>query len=376
MRIALFTTSFPSNAEIMVNAGACVRDFASALTGLGHEVQVLTPYKRNARHEFAHAGTTFFPWLGRSESLTHISMRQPFGLVQLGSIVAMGSIAASRLIERFRPDHVLCFWVFPCALWAELGRLWRNTPFSVWALGSDIWSVGKLPGFSRVLGHLGRQAEHCYADGMGLAADFGKLTGTPVEFLATSRLLEVPSGIPQGQGGYFLYLGRYHTNKGIDLLVEAVARARHELPASFRLRAHGFGPLEREVRERVRTLGLESVVEILGTTSATEVASVLRRARGLIIPSRLESIPLVLSDALQMDLPLLVTDVGDMGRLVREHHAGMVCRPEIEDMARALAEFVCQPPKERDGTLREKLDIRESARRFIEDVTRGTVPPR
>ena len=67
MRIALFTTSFPSNNETVVNAGVCVKDFAEALTDLGHEVEVLTPYKRGARHEFRHANTTWFRWLGSQE---------------------------------------------------------------------------------------------------------------------------------------------------------------------------------------------------------------------------------------------------------------------------------------------------------------------
>ena len=95
MKIALFTTSFPSNAETSVNAGACVKDFAEALTDLGHEVEVLTPYKRGARDEFRHANTTWFWWLGSEDSLIHIG-RSAIGLLQLASVVAMGSVAACR----------------------------------------------------------------------------------------------------------------------------------------------------------------------------------------------------------------------------------------------------------------------------------------
>ena len=121
MRIALFTTSFPSNNETVVNAGVCVKDFAEALTDLGHEVEVLTPYKRGARHEFRHANTTWFRWLGSQNSLSHIG-NGPTGLLQLGSVVVMGSVEAIRLLTRFRPDHVLCFWVFPCGFWARVAQ--------------------------------------------------------------------------------------------------------------------------------------------------------------------------------------------------------------------------------------------------------------
>jgi glycosyltransferase involved in cell wall biosynthesis len=368
VRIALFTTSFPSNADTAVNAGACVKDFAEALTNLGHEVVVLTPYKQGARHEFAHKNTVFFRWLGAADSVSHIDMKSPLGLVQLGSVVAAGSLAAIRLVRDFRPDHVLCFWVFPSGLWAGAARAVSRVPYSVWALGSDIWVLGKIPAMRPVLKAIGRGASRRYADGVVLAKDFEEIAGARVEFLATSRVVVPPPSVAVGSGGYYLYLGRYHPNKGIDILVEAIGKAREGLPADFRLRAHGFGPLEATVRKRVQELGLGEMVEILGPTAAGEVASILRSARGLIIPSRIESIPLVLSDGLQMDLPLLVTDVGDMGSLVSEYSAGIVCKPDIDDLAAALVRFCREPVVASSHALRELLDIRTSARRFLEVV--------
>ena len=115
---------------------------------------------------------------------------------------------------------------------------------------------------------------------------------------------------------------------------------------------------------------LSDIVEVLGPTSADEVALVIRRARGLIVPSRIESLPLVMCDALQMNVPILVTDVGDMGRLVREHDAGIVCQPNVSSLARALVEFARAPGGTASGrdALRQLLDIRGSARRFLADI--------
>lgn len=367
LRIAIFTTSFPSSADEAVNAGVCVKDFAEALTSLGHEVEVLTPYKRGARHEFGHENTVFFPWFGASASVSHIDMKSPIGLLQLASVVAMGSVAAVPFVRRFRPDHVLCFWVFPSGLWAKLAAFATGAHYSVWALGSDIWVLGRIPGFSRVLGWLGQGADNRYSDGVVLGQTFEQMAHAKVEFLATSRVLKTPDA-PVGEGGYFLYLGRYHPNKGIDLLVEAIGRIKDQLPPDFRVRAHGFGPLEETVRDRVRELGIGHLVEILGPTLASEVGVILRRSRGVIIPSRIESIPLVMSDALQMELPLLVTDVGDMGTLVRKYSAGIVCRPDVDDIARGVLELSRGSVKAPAVELRRLLDIRESARRFIRDI--------
>jgi glycosyltransferase involved in cell wall biosynthesis len=369
VRIALFTTSFPSNADTSVNAGACVKDFAEILTDMGHEVEVLTPYKKGARHEFRHSRTVFFRWLGSADSVTHIDMKNPLGIAQLGSVLGLGCIAALRMLRRFKPDHVMCFWVLPSGLWARAACAVTGTPYSVWALGSDIWVLGKLPGVPPVLKALAEGARLRYADGVVLADDFARIAGMPVEFLATSRVVHPPPGVNVGDGGYYLYLGRYHPNKGIDLLIEAIAKVRARLPGDFRLRAHGFGPLEESVRARVRELGLESLVEVYGPTRASEVETILRSARGLVIPSRIESVPLVLSDGLQMELPLMVTDVGDMGTLVRKYDAGIVCKPEVDDMAEALVRFVTAPQPRGSGALKQLLDIRGSARRFIADAS-------
>jgi glycosyltransferase involved in cell wall biosynthesis len=375
VRLALFTTSFPSNADTVVNAGACVKDFAEVLTELGHEVVVLTPNKRGARHEFSHRETVFFPWLGSADSVSHIDMKSPVGLLQLASVVALGSLAATRLVRRFRPDHVLCFWVFPSGMWARVAEVFSGTPYSTWALGSDIWVLGKIPGFRPILRLLAHGSQVRYADGIALAGDYARISNDPVEFLATSRVVHVPPLVSVGEGGYYLYLGRYHPNKGIDLLIEAIGKVKDELPGSFRLRAHGFGPLEESVRARVRELHLEGMVEIHGPTAAGEVAEILRRARGLVIPSRIESVPLVLSDGLQMELPLLVTNVGDMGVLVTRYRAGIVCEPTVEELSRALVRFTTEPPLPPSPALRDLLDIRASVRRFLVDISKGVAGP-
>jgi glycosyltransferase involved in cell wall biosynthesis len=72
-----------------------------------------------------------------------------------------------------------------------------------------------------------------------------------------------------------------------------------------------------------------------------------------------------------MELPLLVTDVGDMGRLVREHGAGLVCAPTVEGLADAVLEFARAPAAGNSEGLRDLLDLRGSVRRFLRDVGAG-----
>jgi hypothetical protein len=49
----------------------------------------------------------------------------------------------------------------------------------------------------------------------------------------------------------------------------------------------------------------------------------------------------VLSDALQADTPIIATDVGDMGFLLKKYRAGVVVAPEApEQLARAIEDHM------------------------------------
>ena len=84
-----------------------------------------------------------------------------------------------------------------------------------------------------------------------------------------------------------LSVGRLAPVKRHGLLIEAWARLAGEFP-DWQLRIFGIGPLEAELEARIRTLGLDGSVRLMGHTDAIEdeylAASLLGasgRARGL-----------------------------------------------------------------------------------------------
>jgi glycosyltransferase involved in cell wall biosynthesis len=89
----------------------------------------------------------------------------------------------------------------------------------------------------------------------------------------------------------------------------------------------------------------------------------------------MESIPLILSDIVQMGRTLIVTDVGDMGRVVRDHHAGLVIPPcDSAALARAMREME-QEDRSRynEGvrSLAERFDLRRTAAEWAGTIERG-----
>jgi glycosyltransferase involved in cell wall biosynthesis len=92
----------------------------------------------------------------------------------------------------------------------------------------------------------------------------------------------------------------------------------------------------------------------------------------VVIPSRMESIPIVFSEALQADVPLLVTDVGDMGKLARDHGLAEPVPPDdaaalasaMDEFARDVARQRARYETARAGLLK-LFDIGATADRYL-----------
>ena len=119
---------------------------------------------------------------------------------------------------------------------------------------------------------------------------------------------------------------------------------------------------------------------IQGPVDQYTVAALLQQCHSLIIPSRIESIPVVLSDALQLNSDLIVTDVGDMGTLVRSYRAGRVVDKESPDGLKEaiLDRFKRNKDEFREG--RQKLytlfDLKRSVDTFLKTIEDGSVSHR
>jgi glycosyltransferase involved in cell wall biosynthesis len=332
MRICVITSSFPVNpSDWRAAAGFFVRDFAQALAGLGHEVTVVTPDKvPGEKQEPAGVSVRWFPWLGGRKRLSDMKPYQPLDAVAMVSLFRQGGRALDRLMEEWRMDHVLAMWAVPGGVLAEGLKRRRGVPYTTWCLGSDITSYGRNPLFKRVVRRVLRSSDLLFADGICLAEEAGDLAGKPCTFLPSSRQ-PITTGRPaidlKHDGSRFLYVGRYAPVKGPDVLLEAMARFVRS-GHSGHLYLFGGGPLEGRLRQRAAAPDLHGRVTVGAFVEDETIAAYLDACDCLVIPSRMESIPLVLTDALKRGKPVVVTDVGDMGMLLRQHPAGLVVPPE------------------------------------------------
>ena len=115
-----------------------------------------------------------------------------------------------------------------------------------------------------------------------------------------------------------LSVGRFVPEKDHRLLLEAVRVLLDDgvAPEALRLVLVGSGPLEGQIRGRVRELGLESVVELVIDPPSVEAH--FRAADVYLSASWYEGVSNSIQEALRAGLPVVATDVGDNDALVEE----------------------------------------------------------
>ncbi len=325
MRIGLITSSYPLTPDDTVNAGVFVRDLAKELVALGNEVYVITPFKYGPVIPDTDISIVFIPWWGGEKDLASKSMRNFKTLIRFTTLISSGVWTTIRIIRKLQIDILLAMWAIPSGLFALAANRILGVPYGVWALGSDIWARGKYP-FGRVLVRkILQMSDFCFADGIQLADEVSNISQRACKFVPSTRRLPSFSQRTDIDDDHirFLYIGRYEYNKGPDILIEAM-----RLCVDWGLTAHlhmfGTGSLDKYLRQQV--VGYESSIFVHGYASPKTCVHYMHLCDWLVIPSRIESIPLIFSDAIKMNIPILATDVGDLSVLVKRYHVGKIVR--------------------------------------------------
>ena len=104
-----------------------------------------------------------------------------------------------------------------------------------------------------------------------------------------------------------VFVGRLVRQKGVQMLLEAMARLRTE---GARLAIVGDGPQRASLERAASELGIGNRVRFLGLHAHDRIPAVLAGADVLALPSVYEELGSVLVEAMQDGLPIVATDVG------------------------------------------------------------------
>jgi glycosyltransferase involved in cell wall biosynthesis len=167
--------------------------------------------------------------------------------------------------------------------------------------------------------------------------------------LRPNSVLTIPNGVPQPavrrpatpsrryHPPIVGVLGRLTRTKGIDVVLRALPAV-----ADVRLRVAGDGPERAALHDLVDELGLGDRVEFVGWLA--KPARFLGELDILVVPSRVDFMPLVILEAMHTGLPVIATAVGSVMEVVIDRSTGILVPPDEPDaLAAALRELIAEP---------------------------------
>jgi len=122
-------------------------------------------------------------------------------------------------------------------------------------------------------------------------------------------------------------------HKGQDLLLEALKDPKwRERDIHFNF--YGAGPDREKLEEQIRDFGLTNL-HLRGRVD--DISEIWRDNHALLMPSRMEGLPIMVVSAMLSGRMCIATDVGGNAEVIRDGEAGFIIpRPEVDAVARTL----------------------------------------
>lgn len=138
-------------------------------------------------------------------------------------------------------------------------------------------------------------------------------------------------------------VGRLSHQKGYDVLLQALAIAKQDLPPfHLAIVGHDDEGIKAELGHMVRELGLSGAVEFKGFGS--DIPKEMAGFDVFLLPSRWEGFGLVLLEAMASKLPVIASDTGPIGEIVIDGETGFLVPPgEATSLADAIVRLASDP---------------------------------
>ncbi len=348
MRVLFVTHSFPRHAGD--TAGAFVLRLATALGQIGVTVEVLAPSAPTVplvdtiegitvrRFRYAPGQWETLAYAGTMAEQVQTSLR---GKAVLASLLAGGTLAVRRSLSTFAPDVIHAHWWFPSGVMV-LGAL-SGRPMVTTMHGSDVRLAAKNSWapmlFRRVMKRSAAVTTVSAFLATGATAMEPALAAA-VEPMPVNIDLFSPAGVRAH--AQFLFVGRLNTQKGIRVLLDAMASTQ----AVTTLDVVGEGPDEAALRTHANSLGLAARVRWHGALPQHMLVPLYRSATALVVPSEGEGLGLVAVEAQLCETPVIAFRSGGLTDVIDDGITGtLVAAGDSVALATAMDGAITDPAR-------------------------------
>jgi glycosyltransferase involved in cell wall biosynthesis len=252
------------------------------------------------------------------------------------------------LFRKFAWDAMIVHWAYPDAFGMVLANRFIKRPLFVFVLGSDINIYTQSRLRRRMILYALREATHIFSVAYQLADKMVALGIDPHRISVISRGIDFDRFYPRDkkesrlslalpmEKKIVLFVGGLVEVKGLPTLLEAallLRKRRNDLLFLLVGGGHQRGALEKIIAEQ----GAEEAVRLVGEKPHTEIPVWIGSCDLFCLPSLNEGRPNVVMEALACGRPVVGSDVGDIGYLVRLGTGGGAVVPPQDSVALAGA---------------------------------------
>lgn len=261
--------------------------------------------------------------LGGRLAGVHVNVGERLSLVRKGTIVAWSHLLGLPVVLH---------------LHAQMQRFYRSLPRPLRALTRQVFALAEA------VIVIGPAARRFVIDELGVPAERVSIVINGVPSACVPRRARSP-----GQAQQVVFLGNLGPRKGVDDLLQALARPGFDR-ARLAVTIAGGGAVQ-AYREQARQLGLAGFVQLPGWCDQQRTAQLLAGADVLVLPSHDEVLPLVILEALANGVAVVCTGIGEIPSLLTDRVDALYVRPgDVDQLAATLQQVLG------DAQLRETLE--------------------
>jgi glycosyltransferase involved in cell wall biosynthesis len=351
MKVLYITHNFPRSAGDA--AGSFVLRLAVALRDEGIDVRVVAPTDDALPSEESFDGITVerFRYAPRRfENLAYhgnmATQVQESWSARLALLGFLGSEFANavRIRRNFEPDLVHAHWWFPGGLVGTWVSGLSHVPLITTLHGTDVRLARGTPMARPLFRRVMQQSHTVTAVSRFLADEASKIVSgvSPVVAPMPVNTDLFQPGDGARDAARLLFVGRLNQQKGIERLLEALARST----SNASLDVIGDGPARAELEGRAHALGVAPRVRWLAAVKQHELVPHYRRATAVVVPSTDEGLGLVAVEALLCQTPVIAFESGGLTDIIQHERSGLLVPVgDVDALAAAIDALVTEPAR-------------------------------
>jgi glycosyltransferase involved in cell wall biosynthesis len=138
----------------------------------------------------------------------------------------------------------------------------------------------------------------------------------------------------------FLYVGMLRDLKGPDIFIDAFAKTERLLKRPLSAMMIGDGPQKQDYLDMMTVRGLGRRITML---PAMNIREAFARSQNVVVPSRAESMPYIVLEALAAGRTVIASDVGGISEVLGKDNPALVPPGDSDALARAMADAITVP---------------------------------